>query len=656
MVKVMKKNVSKNAACAAIIAVLGSSLSACTPSAGDHPSGWTAFETVQSAHYNPSMPDSSSMPHPWMGKQPYVKYAHNAAVPPLRGIRSGLKHQLGESRSFRPKTYAPTLLSLSQRARVPLSSAAPQAWASPRADNDGTLLYAQAPYGGATYHAPSYDAPTYDAPSYNGGPYNRAPEAGLAYDPAAYYDRAPHYDPSAYEAAPYGSTNNSLIFEQEYTAQPNYEAHPNYAAQPPAPAHYSDTPRNDYQAAPQPVYVETGTSINRSMDKALTQSPRLAIEDIRIQEAEEGLVQAKAQGRFRLNLDGTLGASQNETDFSVINRTDSAFRLPRAASLDLSLPLYQGGRIKAQKNVAKVGIDAARADYDAVETAVTQETAIAHLNVLRDRRLVEVYTRNVSLLQEQARVTRAMVSAGESTLTDEALLDARLGLVSVRLKQAVANLAASESNYKKLTGQAAPSLMDVGEIALPSSLAQVKEAAAQNNALLTAGRTRAELAEQNIGIAKSFGRPKLSLQGVLRAAEGQSDTIRRNSAAEVLLNFSVPILSGGENRSRVRQAALAQSRAMLETRELQNNLNERIEQLWAQVEAAQQSIAPNLAQKAAGQKAYDAINMQRQAGVATLLDVLSVEQTLLDAEVNLVQSQNAEQTARMELLGLMGAL
>ena len=63
----------------------------------------------------------------------------------------------------------------------------------------------------------------------------------------------------------------------------------------------------------------------------------------------------------------------------------------------------------------------------------------------------------------------------------------------------------------------------------------------------------------------------------------RSETIRRNSAAEVLLNLRVPLLSGGENKSRVRQAALAQSRAVLETREMQNNLDERLEQLWASV-------------------------------------------------------------------------
>ena len=198
--------------------------------------------------------------------------------------------------------------------------------------------------------------------------------------------------------------------------------------------------------------------------------------------------------------------------------------------------------------------------------------------------------------------------------------------------------------------------MPVGLVELPASLQDVKEIARQNNAQIKASQTQAEAAFHNIAVAKSFGRPKLSLQGVLRAAEGQSETIRRNSAAEVLLNLRVPLLSGGENKSRVRQAALAQSRAVLETREMQNNLDERLEQLWARVRAAQRSKAPNQAQKIAAQKAYDAIVQQRNAGVATSLDVLSVEQTLLDAELNLIEAQNEEDAARFQLLGLMGSL
>ncbi len=404
------------------------------------------------------------------------------------------------------------------------------------------------------------------------------------------------------------------------------------------------------------VSTVSPNSIHNSLINARGESPRLAIENLRIQEAEEGLVQAEALSKVRLNFDSTIGVSQSETEFNVIERTDADTRLRRAARIDLSLPIYQGGINKAQKNVAKVGIKTAEANYEIVESAVTEEAAIAHLNVIRDRKLIQAYTRNVDLLRNQKQNVQAMVRAGENTVTDEALIDARLASIEVRLEQSKANLAISESNYKKLTGSQASSLVTVGAVKLPSSLQEIKVAAQKNNAQIKAGETQAEAAFHNIAVAKSYGRPKLSLQGVLRTAEGQSETISRDSAAELLLNLNVPLLSGGENKSRVRQAVLAQSRAFLETRELHDNLNERVEQLWASVQSARRSKAPNQAQKVAAQKAYEAITKQRNAGLATSLDVLSVEQTLLDAEINLLQAQNSEDVARFQILGLMGAL
>ena len=400
----------------------------------------------------------------------------------------------------------------------------------------------------------------------------------------------------------------------------------------------------------------SAVSINSSLSQALDRSTRLTIEDLKIQEAEEGLVQAKAQGRFKLNLDGVVGPTQSETEFNVVDRTSTDFRLRRSASLGLSLPIYQGGRIKAQKNVAQTGIETAKANYDSVESAVSQEAAIAHLNVIRDRQLIQIYSQNVDLLKEQQRTVQALVSAGENTLTDAALVEARLAAVESRLEQARASLDASESNYRKLVGGEAPSLLPVDNVTLPASLHEIKTIAQNNNPQIRATHTLVEDAFHNVAVAKSFGRPKLSLHGVLRAAGGQSETIRRDTAAEVLLNLSVPLLSGGENKSRVRQAALAQSRAKLESHELYNNINERIEQLWANVQSARRSKAPNQLQKTASQTAYDAIVRQRDAGLATALDVLTVQQSLFDADINLILAENDEAVSRIRLLGLMGAI
>ena len=543
-------------------------------------------------------------------KAPYVLMAQNNSVPKLRGmsqVQRGIFQQYNYDDYSRPHTAPNT---------VPVVSSA----RSPRAMPRGNVKPVRASDVRQQLRHQLEEA---------------APRKIKSYKPAA--PKSTRSKPITYAA------QQAKVYQgvrpQNYNAQTVTSQQPSSGVQ-----------------SVKPSSPATVTSLTQSLTTAVKQSPRLVIEEIKVQEAEEQLEQVRAQGRFKLNLEGLVGAGQNETTFRVIDRTDSDFRVRRSANLNLSLPLYQGGRINAAKDVAKVDIKTAKANYKAVQNAVSEQAGIAHLNVLRDRDLVEVYKRNVALLQSQKTTVQSLLRAGESTVTDEALVDARLASIQVRLKQAQSDLSASESRYKKLTGYVAPSLLPVQKVNLPHSLQDAKEAALSNNAQLHARQFQSEAANHNIKVAKSLGRPKLALQGSLRTSEGQSDTIRRSSAAELLLNLSVPLISGGENKSRVRKAALEQSRAALETRALQDDLNERLEQLWATIRAAKESQGPNLTQKLAAEKAYEAILLQRKAGLVTSLDVLSIEQTLLDAELNIIQAKNTEGVARLQVLGLMGAL
>ncbi len=582
-----------------VLSSLGLGLASCGLADGSNSSFMqTGYSPVNSTQYTPYYPTYPAQASP---RSPYVMQAQNKTAPALRGLSSAPQYY--RDYSVETQSYGP--------ARPPLQGSPSRPGFNHQLDDAVTL---------------------HNVPQAHGVPQTQAISTPIS----------PSLARQATYQRPYENTP-----VQDYA--PNVQAHQQDAQ-------YGHSVYTPAVTPPSSFLENSPVSLDRSLSRAIERSPRLAIEDLKIQEAKEGLVQANAQSRFRLDLESIVGATQSETDFNVVNRSDSDSRLRRAASLNLSLPLYQGGRLNAQKDIAQVGIETAKANYDFIESVVTQETAIAHLNVIRDRQLIEIYSQNVELLKEQQRTVKALVNAGENTRTDEALLEARLATVKSRLEQGRANLEASESNYKKLVGSEAPGLMPALPAALPSSLQEIKAIAQKNNAQLRATQTRAEEAHHNIKVAKSFGKPKLALQGVLRAAEGQSETIRRDTAAELLLNLSVPLLSGGENKSRVREAALAQSRAMLESRELHDNLNERIEQLWSSIQSARRSIGPNQLQKTASQKAYEAIVMQRNAGLATALDVLTVQQNLFDAEINLVQAQNAEETARFQLLGLMGAI
>ncbi|NNE58721.1 MAG: TolC family protein [Hellea sp.] len=396
------------------------------------------------------------------------------------------------------------------------------------------------------------------------------------------------------------------------------------------------------------------TSLQQSLKNAYYNSPELAVEQYRIGEAQELLEQAKSQERIRLDFNAELDATQTETVFNIIDRTDSEFQIGRAASLDMSLPLYQGGKLKSQKRSAEAGVKAANSNFSAAEIDLSKQTALAYLNVYKNRELLKIYRDNLALLERQRQSGEILFQNGEYTIADKALIATRLSAVMVEYELADAQLKNSESIFKNLVGQAPPGLLPTPNLVIPKSLYEVKTAALNSNPDIVAAQILAESAQHNLDIAKSGSKPNLSLHARLRGAEGQTNTIARDSAAEVRLRFNVPLISGGENKSKERQALLAQSRATMEIRNAMSDVETQIERSWANLHAAERSNALYVGQIGSANDAFQTISRQKEVGLATILDVISVEQSLLDAKLNQVKSATSVEAAKIELLSLMG--
>jgi len=464
------------------------------------------------------------------------------------------------------------------------------------------------------------------------------------------------------QQVPYTQSNPQYRPPQHPHLLPGNPSNRNYR-QPPAEQNYqnqfngnmarpSGSVRNNSYRAQSDLTGQT--TLQQSLRNAYFNSPELAVEQIRIKEAEERLEQAKAQERFKLDLSAEVDATQSETVFNVVNRTDSEFQIGRAAALDLTLPLYQGGRLKSQKRSAETGVKAASLGLSATQIELSKQTALSYLDVYQNRELLRIYSNNVSLLQRQQKTAELLVQSGEYTVSDKALIDTRLSAVLVDYENAAADLRHSESSYKNLVGHSPPRLLPTPRLSIPQSLFEVKRAARDRNSEVLSTQIQAESAAHNLGVAKSAHRPKLSFHARLRGAEGQSNTISRDSAAEVRLRFKMPLLSGGENKSKEREAILAQSRASMEIRNAMSDIETRSEILWSSLKAAQRSNRLYVDQVRSANQAYSTISRQKDLGLATVLDVLSVEQTLLNAKLNQVRSATKEETAKVELLSLMG--
>ena len=121
-------------------------------------------------------------------------------------------------------------------------------------------------------------------------------------------------------------------------------------------------------------------------------NPRLLAERARLREIDETYVQARAAGRPTIS--GTGSIAQSGVNFpggaavfsgAPVGSTDADFSVsgrPSEIGVQIVQPLYQGGRVKAQKEQAKLSILAARENLRAQENEPVSYTHLTLPTIL----------------------------------------------------------------------------------------------------------------------------------------------------------------------------------------------------------------------------------------------------------------------------------
>ncbi len=398
-------------------------------------------------------------------------------------------------------------------------------------------------------------------------------------------------------------------------------------------------------------------TLQQALISAYNNHPRLKAERARVRESDEDFVQARSQGRLQSTLSGNTGASvTRRTDFGVFGAeglaTSSNF--PRALQLEVIQPVYAGGRVRALKRQAKAGVFAARETLRGIEQNIFNQAATAYIDVLRDEAAARIRRNNVKVLTRQQQAAQDRFDVGEGTLTDIAQAKSRLAAAEIGLAQADSSLQSSRATYRRVIGHTPSNLTVPPQFVLPDSVEQAKRLAQENNPQLLASLYNEQAADAGIDVAKAASKPTLSLNAAAQSAGGQSSGIDRIEGAQITANISIPIFTGGLNRSRVRQASHAKTRSVFETRDTQRAIDQAVEQLWAQLEASKRSVIASQQQVDSARVAFEGVVLEQQVGTRTTLDVLDAEQEALSAQLALLDAQRSLNISTFQLLETLG--
>lgn len=329
-----------------------------------------------------------------------------------------------------------------------------------------------------------------------------------------------------------------------------------------------------------------------------------------------------------------------------------------SVSLRLSQSLWEGGATAARVTMEKARLANARYLYAEAAMSLAFDAISAHVDVLRQGRLVELARLNVADYEKTIAMLRSRVANGLATEGDINLVDSRLYRARGALAEYESALLAAKANFQKATGMPAPRRL--ARVALPGRL--YKKAAAVV-ADCRAGHPRVLARQEMIAASRAEEKsaqaafwPRIAAEAGPRWQFQDTPQDSREHGVEAMLTLQWNLYDGGASVAGYRRAAAQTRQARHERQDVLESLEAEIYGTWAQYEAAGARMALYEKSMAAARAARNIYYEQYLLGSKGLLDILDADNEYFVAACQHEIAKGDQITGAYRLLALGGGL
>lgn len=425
-------------------------------------------------------------------------------------------------------------------------------------------------------------------------------------------------------------------------------------------------------ALAQPASAET---LREAIALAYQTNPNLLAQRANQRALDESVVQARAGLRPQVSASGSVGYSRvwapntsvtGTTDLdgdgfpdTTVIRGDSESDTADVG-VSLSQNIWTGGRTSLAIDAALANVLAGRENLRDIEQQVMVSAIQAYVNVTRDLEILRIRQENLTVLQRQLEETSARFEVGEITRTDVAQAEASLAQSQADLANAQAQLSISRANYVAVVGQA-PADLEAAPLLppIPTEFETALDQALAANPGILAATYNQQAAEAAVAQARAEYLPSARLAASYGASTsnlGDLGELADRQAFTATASVSVPLFTGGLNRSRVAQALERANAAQIGVEGERRGVLQSVSSAYAQVLSAQSTLAAGEEAVRAASVAAEGVRQEAQVGLRTTLDVLQQELTLRSSQVTLASARANEYVAKASLLAAMGRL
>ncbi|KFL88753.1 Type I secretion outer membrane protein, TolC precursor [Acetobacter malorum] len=328
------------------------------------------------------------------------------------------------------------------------------------------------------------------------------------------------------------------------------------------------------------------------------------------------------------------------------------------AGLTIQQPIYSGGKTTASTHQAVNKVMAARANLISVEQQVFKNVVNAYVSVIEDEQLLQLNINNERVLQQQLRATNERFKVGEITRTDVAQAESAYASAKATRQQSEGTLQTAQATYMQIVGMAPPpNLVPPQPLVLPVKNEQTAAAMAVKNNPDVINALFTESSQKDaVAVAMAALMPKISATAAYSRQINQSLNHQIDENKYAVLNFNIPVYQGGAEYAAVRQAKQQAQAAHREVDIQRRTAAQDAVSNWQKLVSYQAAISSNRMAIKAGTVALDGVERQAIVGTSTTLEVLQQQETLLQAQVALVQSLSNMVLASYNVASAIGRL
>lgn len=406
-------------------------------------------------------------------------------------------------------------------------------------------------------------------------------------------------------------------------------------------------------------------TLDEAVAMALKSNPSVKISESDVEKANWDVSVAKAGKAPSVSLSHSASRYKTAESSSLYYNGTSIAKYPipdylstrYANSIDMTLPLYTGGRLEGTIDKAKLSVKVADLGVTDTNQQIKLNATNGYYSILQTRNLVNLREESLDRLTEHLKNVEAQYNAGTVAKTDVLRSE-------VEKADAEQNLIIAKNSYEL----AVSNLNNIISLPLDTQLIVKDElkyqkfdkslddciaVALNNRPDLAQAQVNVDIAKTNIKVAESGN--KLTIAAT--AAEKWNDSDfpgLENNTWTIGINASYNLFDAGLTKSQVKGAGAELTKATEQLRQAKDSVQLEVRQAYLNMLEAEKRIDTSKVAVVKGEEDYKIAQVRYSAGVGTNLDVIDSQVALTSAKTNYVQALYDYNTSRAKLDKAMG--